>query len=155
AVYPQEPVFQFPTANRALLEQGGQERFFVGTSGKSWSSGSFGCVRNGGWQVHEGFDIRCLQRDKRGEPTDPIMAAAAGTVVYVNNHPSLSNYGNYIIVRHEIDALELYSLYAHLSRTAVKSGERVSVGQVIGTMGRTTNTREPISKDRAHLHFEV
>src|SRR6478736_2831449 len=65
----QEP-FQFPTANHALYESGGEERFFVGTVGKPWTSGCFGCVRSDGWQIHEGLDIRCLQRDKHGEPTD-------------------------------------------------------------------------------------
>jgi murein DD-endopeptidase MepM/ murein hydrolase activator NlpD len=31
----------------------------------------------------------------------------------------------------------------------------VKAGQRIATMGRTANTREGISKDRAHLHFEL
>jgi hypothetical protein len=31
----------------------------------------------------------------------------------------------------------------------------VKRGQPIGTLGRSTNTREGISADRAHLHFEV
>src|SRR5438105_14916134 len=33
-------VFQLPTANRALFEKGGEERFFVGTVGKSLTSGT-------------------------------------------------------------------------------------------------------------------
>src|SRR5881296_3004952 len=88
---------QLPTANRALFEKGGEERFFVGTVGKPWTSGCFGCVRSGGWQMHEGLDIRCLQRDKRGEPTDPVMATADGTVAYINAKAGYSNYGIYII----------------------------------------------------------
>ena len=40
--------FQLPTANRAIYERGGDERFFVGTTGKSWESGTFGGVRSGG-----------------------------------------------------------------------------------------------------------
>ena len=39
--------FQLPTANRTLFEKGGEEKFFVGTVGKPWTSGCFGCVRNG------------------------------------------------------------------------------------------------------------
>ena len=46
----------------------------VGTVGQPWTSGTFGCVRSGGWQMHEGLDIRCLQRDKHGEPLDPVLA---------------------------------------------------------------------------------
>ena len=148
---------QLPTANRALFEKGGEEKFFVGTVGRTWVSGTFGCVRSEGWQVHEGLDIRAIQRDKRGESTDPVMATADGVVAYVNAKPSLSNYGNYIILRHSIDGFELYSLYAHLSgiRAGLKIGQSVKTGETIATMGRTSNTREGISKDRAHVHFEL
>ena len=106
--------FQLPTANHALYEKGGEERFFVGTVGKPWTTGTFGCVRSGGWQMHEGLDVRCLQRDKHGEPTDPVLATADGTVAYISTEPSLSNYGNYIVLRHQVEGLEIYSLYAHL-----------------------------------------
>lgn len=149
--------FQLPTANRALFENGGEERFFVGTVGKPWASGCFGCVRTEGWQMHEGLDIRCLQRDKRGEPTDPVMATAEGTVAYINKRSSLSNYGIYLLVRHVIGGVEIYSTYAHLReiRPGLKIGDAVKAGEVIATMGRTANTREGISKDRAHVHFEL
>jgi murein DD-endopeptidase MepM/ murein hydrolase activator NlpD len=149
--------FLLPTANRALFEPGGEERFFVGTVGRPWTSGTFGCVRSDGMQIHEGLDIRCLQRDKRGEPTDPVMATADGTVVYINNRPSLSNYGNYLVIRHQIEGMEIYSLYAHLQgvRAGLKVGDAVKAGEVVATMGHTTNTREGISKDRAHVHFEI
>src|ERR1041385_8572541 len=59
--------FQLPTGNRALFQKGAEEAFFVGTTGKPWQSGTFGCVRSEGWQMHEGLDIRCLQRSKKGE----------------------------------------------------------------------------------------
>jgi peptidoglycan LD-endopeptidase LytH len=152
----QQP-FRLPTANRALFEPGGGEKFFVGTTGKSWESGCFGCVRSEGWQMHEGLDIRCRQRDRRGEPLDPVMAAADGTVAYVNLKPSLSNYGNYIILRHRIEGLEIFSLYAHLSKVTpgLETGRAVKAGETLGIMGHTANTREPITKDRAHVHFEL
>ena len=149
--------FQLPTANHALFDKGGEERFFVGTVGKPWTTGTFGCVRSGGWQMHEGLDIRCLQRDKHGEPTDPVLATADGTVVYLSTRPSLSNYGKYLVVRHQVEGLEIYSLYAHLSefQRDLKPGDPVKAGQPVAVMGRTTNTREAISKDRAHVHFEL
>lgn len=149
--------FLFPTANRALFEPGGEERFFVGTVGRPWTSGGFGCVRSEGWQLHEGLDIRSLQRDKQGEPTDPILATAAGTVVYANHKPSLSNYGIYLVVLHVVEGLQIYSLYAHLSeiRSDLVPGKSVKAGESIAVMGRTANTREGISKDRAHVHFEL
>jgi murein DD-endopeptidase MepM/ murein hydrolase activator NlpD len=153
---PAQP-FHLPTANHALFEAGGEERFFVGTVGKPWTSGTFGCVRTEGWQMHEGLDIRCLQRDKHGEPIDPVLAATDGTVAYVNTRPSLSNYGNYIVLRHEIDGIEIYTLYAHLRevRTGLAAGQTVKTGEAIAVMGRTSNTKEGISRERAHVHFEI
>jgi murein DD-endopeptidase MepM/ murein hydrolase activator NlpD len=156
-LFAQSP-FQFPTANHALFEPGNELEFFAPTApDKPWTSGSFGCVRSDGRQMHEGLDIRHLQTDKRGEPTDPVMATADGTVVYFSTRPSLSNYGNYIVIRHVVEGLEIYSLYAHLSamRPGLKIGEQVKAGQVIATMGHTSNTAETIAKWRAHVHFEL
>ena len=149
--------FQLPTANRALFEKDGEERFFVGTAGKPWPSGTFGCVRSDGWQMHEGIDIRSVQKDKRGEPMDPVLAAADGVVAYINHEPGLSNYGRYLVIRHRLEGLDFCSLYAHLSATqaGLKTGSLVTAGQRIATMGRTANTRQPITRDRAHLHFEI
>lgn len=149
--------FQLPTANRALFEKGGEERYFVGTTGKPWQSGTFGCVRSEGYQLHEGLDIRCLKRDRRGEPIDPVMASCDGSVAYVNQRVSASNYGKYIILRHQIEGMEVFTLYAHLSEVAdgIRAGRAVKAGEVIATMGRTSNTRERISKERAHVHFEI
>ena len=42
------------------------------------------------------------------------LYTADGTVAYINTRPSLSNYGNYIVLRHQIQKVEIYSLYAHL-----------------------------------------
>ena len=153
----QAQTFQLPTANQALFEKGGEERYFVGTAGKPWMTGTFGCVRSGGWQMHEGLDIRCLQRDRSGEPADPVLATADGTVAYISTRPSLSNYGNYLILRHLVEGLEIYSLYAHLReiRHDLKVGQPVKAGEAVAVMGRTANTRQSISKDRAHLHFEL
>jgi murein DD-endopeptidase MepM/ murein hydrolase activator NlpD len=149
--------FQLPTANQALFEPGGQERYFVPTTGKTWVSGTFGCVRSEGWQMHEGLDIKCLQRDHAGEPTDPVLATADGVVAYINNRPSLSNYGRYLVLLHHIGGMEIYSLYAHLSeiQTGLRVGQAVRAGEKIAVMGRTSNTRERISKERAHVHFEL
>ena len=103
-----------PRPIAALFEKGGAEKFFVGTVGKPWTSGTFGCVRSDGWQVHEGLDIRCLQRDKRGEPPIPSWPPRTARWRTSAPKPSLSNYGNYLILRHSIEGLEIYSLYAHL-----------------------------------------
>ncbi len=150
-------LFRLPTGNHALFQPGNEEKFFIGTIGKPWMSGSFGCVRSGGWQMHEGLDIGCIERDKKGEPKDAVMATADGTVAYMNKKAALSNYGNYILLRHQIDGLEIYSTYAHLKeiRSDLKIGSTVKAGEAIAVMGRTSNTHEGISKERAHVHFEL
>jgi len=90
AAFAQSP-FQFPTANHALYEPGQEFKFFAPTAPeRPWTSGSFGCVRSDGWQMHEGLDIVHQHTDRRGEPTDPVLATAAGTVVYVSTKPALS-----------------------------------------------------------------
>ncbi len=149
--------FHLPTANHAIFERGAEEQFFVGTVGKPWTTGTFGCVRTDGRQFHEGLDIRCLQRDAHGEPTDPVHATTDGVVAYFNSKSALSNYGKYIVLRHRVEGLEIYSLYAHLSeiRPGLAPGQPVRTGEVIARMGRTSNTRQGISKDRAHVHFEL
>jgi len=149
--------FKLPTANTAVLEREDGASAFAGTVGRPWPSGTFGCVRSDGFKLHEGIDIRSIQRDRSGEPTDPVLAAAEGTVAYVSHRPQLSNYGRYIVVRHYVERLEVYSLYAHLAaiESVIRPGERVRQGQRLGTLGRSTNTREAIGKDRAHCHFEI
>ena len=132
--------FRRPTTS--CYEPGRELKFFAPTApDKPWTSGSFGCVRNNGTRMHEGLDIRHLQTDQRGEPTDPVMATADGTVVYFSTKPALSNYGNYIVIRHVVEGMEIYSLYAHLSavRPGLKIGDAVKAGEVIATMGRTSN----------------
>jgi peptidoglycan LD-endopeptidase LytH len=146
-----------PTANTNIFLPGAEEHYFVGTVGREWPSGTFGCVRSEGWQLHEGIDIKALERDRQGEPTDPVVAIAEGVVLYVNPKAGLSNYGNYLVLGHRLDGVEVCTLYAHLREIAegVRVGAAVRMGQRIGTLGRTANTRSGISKDRAHLHLEV
>lgn len=150
--------FLFPTANRELLKQGGEANFFTPTGpGRPWTSGAFGCVRNSGGRMHEGVDILCQKRDAKGEPLDAVRASRAGTVVHVNRKVATSNYGKYVVLRHELSGMGVYSLYAHLRRIENKLavGDELDAADLIGVLGRTANTQEGISKERAHLHFEI
>lgn len=150
-------LFALPTSNRAIFERGAEHRYFAPTPGKDWPSGTFGCVRSDGWQMHEGLDIKHTRTDIRGEPLDKVSASASGRVAYMNHNTGLSNYGKYIVLEHHIEGLRVYTTYAHLKEFAegLRTGDTVRQGEVIATMGRTTNTRQAISKDRAHLHFEI
>jgi murein DD-endopeptidase MepM/ murein hydrolase activator NlpD len=149
--------FVLPTPNRAIFSPGDEANYFVPTPGRTWTSGTFGCVRSEGFQMHEGLDIKYTKRDIRGEPLDPIYAAAAGRVAYINSNSGLSNYGKYVVLEHRIEGIPVFTTYAHLSAFAdgLSVGDKVHPGQRIATMGRTTNTRQPISKERGHLHFEI
>jgi murein DD-endopeptidase MepM/ murein hydrolase activator NlpD len=73
----------------------------------------------------------------------PIQATADGTV---EESGWLDRYGNGVVVRH---TPELETLYAHMDRVAVKVGQQVSRGDILGYMGRTGNATG------VHLHYEV
>jgi len=146
----------WPTDNTAL-RRGELAAFYQPTADGSLRSGMFGCVRRGGQRFHEGIDIRCLRRDKHGEPLDEVRAVADGVVAFINAKPGLSNYGRYVLLAHRWDGVEVYTLYAHLAEVAAELQPRQTVlkGQRLGRLGRSTNTREGIPRERAHLHFEV
>lgn len=73
----------------------------------------------------------------------PIRATADGTVVQAGwNGP----YGNFVSIRHNATYT---TNYAHQSKIAVKRGQRVSQGQVIGYVGSTGFSTGP------HLHYEM
>jgi len=160
------PVIDFPTDNRALLERKPQDFFmyvdrnFEGEQSKPWQGGQYGYVRGpvrqgdkiAYIQIHEGVDIRPLERDAQGNPLDAVRAAAAGRVVYISQLPSASNYGRYIVVEHREGGSPFYTLYAHLAGINVKPGDAVQQGQKIGQMGFTG---AGINRERAHVHFEV
>jgi len=146
-----------PTPNDALLRPGGEPVYYQPTVEGTVVSGMFGCVRRDGRKFHEGIDIRCGQRDGRGEPLDPVLAVADGRVAFVNDRPGRSNYGRYILLEHVWDGIGVHTLYAHLAAVVegVTAGVVVRRGQRLGTLGHSTNTREGIPRERAHLHFEV
>ncbi len=123
-------------------------------SGKP-ESGAFGDVRSNGYKFHEGIDIRPEKRDKRREAIDDIYASFDGVVRCVNKVSGNSGYGKYIVLTHDGEDVEVYSLYAHLSEidASVKVGKRVKIGSRIGKMGRSASYS--IAKEQAHLHFEI
>jgi murein DD-endopeptidase MepM/ murein hydrolase activator NlpD len=87
-----------------------------------------------------GIDI-----DLYASASAPIAASASGTVSFAGGN-SCCSYGLYIVIDH---GNGLQTLYAHLSKVSVSTGQRVSQGQVIGNGGRTGYATGN------HLHFEV
>jgi len=86
---------------------------------------------------HPGIDIA-------GPNGGPIVAARSGVVIYAAYNDG--GYGNYVIIDHGDGFV---TAYAHQSRLAVKEGQSVSQGQVVGYEGSTGFSTGP------HLHFEV
>jgi lipoprotein NlpD len=82
--------------------------------------------------------------DIAGKPGTPVLAAAAGKVVYAGS--GLPRLGNMIIIQHDADYL---TAYAHNQTLLVKEKETVSKGQKIAELGSTGATDQP------KLHFEL
>jgi lipoprotein NlpD len=81
--------------------------------------------------------------DIAGKPGDPVVAAAAGKVVYAGS--GLRGYGKLVIIKHDDSFL---SAYAHNRQLLVNEGQSVSKGQKIAELGNT-------DADRPKLHFEL
>lgn len=100
----------------------------------------FGMRRLGGERgvrMHKGVDIAA--------PTGTaVLSSAEGEVLRIGRQPE--GYGNFIEIRHPNG---MTTLYAHLSRIDVASGDRLLAGERIGLVGSTGYSTGP------HLHFEV
>ena len=90
----------------------------------------------GTWTNHFGLDFV----NKRGTP---IMASAAGTVVYAGWR---GGYGWLVELDH---GMGIRTRYAHLQKILVGKGQKVSFRQKIGLLGTSGRSTGP------HLHYEV
>jgi murein DD-endopeptidase MepM/ murein hydrolase activator NlpD len=87
------------------------------------------------WRAHLGVDYAA--------PTGtPVRTIADGTVEFAGVQ---NGFGNVVIVKHGNSNT---TVYAHLSRIAVKKGQPVGQGQNVGAVGSTGWATGP------HLHFE-
>jgi murein DD-endopeptidase MepM/ murein hydrolase activator NlpD len=100
-------------------------------------SGTFGEVSPSWPRGHAGMDFN-------GETGDPVYAATDGRVQYAEFN--YGGYGNLVMIMRP-DGTQ--TRYAHLDRIKVKKGDRVSAGDLIGTIGNTGDS------SGSHLHFEV
>ena len=93
---------------------------------------------------HKGVDYKA----KKGEK---VILKKGGVVKRVHSScvegPKKcgGGYGNFVEVQHDPDTL---TRYAHLTQPYMKSGQEVSPGDVVGTVGNTGHSFG------AHLHFE-
>ena len=91
-----------------------------------------------GWRpdIHEGVDIPV-------PVGTAITAVKPGNVAFAGEQ---RGYGLVVVLQH---GSSVRTIYAHLSRINVRSGEHVAARQVIGLSGRSGNATG------AHLHFEI
>ncbi len=87
-------------------------------------------------EFHAGIDLTA----KSGTP---IYAPADGVVEYAKKKGS---YGNYLLLNHPYG---FKTAYGHLKKFAVKEGDYVSKGDIIGYVGNTGRSTGP------HLHYEI
>ena len=93
----------------------------------------------------EAFNVSTGHRaiDYAASMGTPIRSVGDGTITFAGWGGS---YGNIVKVRHN----STYSTnYAHMSKMAVKSGQKVKQGEVIGYVGSTGFSTGP------HLHYEM
>jgi murein DD-endopeptidase MepM/ murein hydrolase activator NlpD len=106
---------------------------------RGWLTGGFGERSDpftGEQGYHPGIDIST-------EKGQPVYATADGTV---DSAAYSGDYGNLIVIKH---GFGLMTRYGHLSAFAVKSGQSVTRGDVIGYVGSTGRSTG------AHLHYEI
>ncbi len=84
----------------------------------------------------------------KGEPGDPVRAAAGGRVVYAGS--GLVGYGELLIIKHSANWL---SAYGYNRALLVREGEDVAAGQLIARMGEGPSPG--LQGRRAILHFEI
>jgi murein DD-endopeptidase MepM/ murein hydrolase activator NlpD len=87
------------------------------------------------WKAHLGVDYAATIGT-------PVRTVGDGVVEFAGEQ---NGFGNVVIVKH--NSLE-QTLYAHLSRIGVHTGQAVTQGQAIGAVGQTGWATGP------HLHFE-
>jgi murein DD-endopeptidase MepM/ murein hydrolase activator NlpD len=91
---------------------------------------------DGRTRFHSGVDLRAAYGDE-------VPVVGAGTVTFAGEQ---GGYGHTVVVQH---ADGHQTRYAHLSSIAVRQGDQVQAGQVIGRVGQSGRATGP------HLHFEV
>ncbi|WP_029894466.1 M23 family metallopeptidase [Desulfohalovibrio reitneri] len=106
---------------------------------EGWVTSEFGYRTSpftGKREFHKGLDISSPMGT-------PIYAPAKGKIIFTGRDGS---YGNSIAVDHGTGVV---TKYAHLHRSAVKRGQEVARGELIGYVGNTGRSTGP------HLHYEV
>jgi lipoprotein NlpD len=126
-----------PSPAIAKVKQEVEANTYTGAAVGVWLWPTRGAVTRGYSEaVHKGVDIG-------GGRGDPIVASAAGKVVYAGT--GIVGFGELLIIKHN----DVYlSAYGHNDRLLVSEGQTVEAGQTIAEKGST-------GTDTIKLHFEI
>ncbi|MCB1689449.1 MAG: peptidoglycan DD-metalloendopeptidase family protein [Halioglobus sp.] len=110
---------------------------YTGEKVEVWLWPTGGAVTRGfSESVHKGIDIG-------GARGDPVVAVAAGKVVYAGT--GIVGFGELLIIKHNEEYL---SAYGHNNRLLVTEGQTITAGQIIAEKGSS-------GTDTVKLHFEI
>ncbi len=96
-----------------------------------------------GGKLIAGFSDASKGMQFAGRMGDPVLATAAGEVVYVGT--GIRGLGKLVVIRHNEKYL---SVYGHNRDILVKEKQKVALGQKIAEVGNT-------DADQPKLHFEI
>lgn len=104
--------------------------------------------RTGRRTFHAGIDFLA----PRGTPVRVVSGGIVERVTRnANPRTRFAGYGTAVVIRHP--GARVWTFYAHLDSVDVREGQTLRAGQLIGTVGNTTNRR--FRGMVCHLHFEV
>ena len=92
---------------------------------------------------HRGLDLRIWNVKERA------VRACYGGVVHKVDLKGKGSYGIHVIIKHQLQGATYYSVYGHLEKTPLETGERIAAGEHVGKGGNTGYSTGP------HLHYEV
>ena len=121
---------------------------------------SVGTLTNWAWPTASGYRITSnyayrihpIKKTRQLHAALDIYAGPTGSPIYSSNNGVVystkcdSSYGICVIINHNNG---YYTLYAHMSRRLVSTGQVVAKGQRIGDIGMTGSATGP------HLHYEM
>ena len=135
------------------------ERSIGGTNGDGYRRARYlpcYATKYPGHPAHDLFvrDRHPTARDREGRPFE-ALAAEDGVVLVARGgwkEGDQTKGGNYVLLY--IPARKWILYYAHLETVAVRPGDRVAAGQVVGLVGRTGKNALP-HRSPTHLHFSA
>ena len=107
----------------------------------------FNTNKNHQRDIHLGIDLWCVVNTA-------VTAAFCGRIHSFKNNTNFGDYGPTIIIEHQFEEFQFFTLYGHLSLASIAAlevGQHIKAGEVIGFLGSSkVNGDYP-----PHLHFQI